>query len=97
MSETNNIAQIEQALVFACEAQHLVGVLHAPEGAHTGLIMVSGGDQYRVGSHRMFVELARTLANAGIAVMRFDHRGIGDTAGNYMASRTCIPIFKRRL
>ena len=82
-----NSNHLEQAVVFPCGSEQLVGIIHMPahlpEGAQTGLIMVSGGDQYRVGSHRMFVELARTLANAGIAVMRFDHRGIGDTAGDY--------------
>ena len=83
MTELDNIAETERAVVFACESQHLVGIIHAPEGAQTGLVMVSGGDQYRVGSHRMFVELGRTLANAGVAVLRFDHRGIGDTAGSY--------------
>ncbi len=40
-----------------------------------------GGPQYRVGSHRQFVTLARDLANAGIPVMRFDYRGMGDSQG----------------
>ena len=74
---------IEQAVTFPCADGRLVGVIHAPENARTGMVMVSGGDQYRVGSHRVFVELARALAGAGVAVMRFDHRGIGDTGGDY--------------
>jgi uncharacterized protein len=40
-----------------------------------------GGPQYRVGSHRQFVGLARVLAAAGCATVRFDYRGMGDSAG----------------
>ncbi|NNL99456.1 MAG: hydrolase 1, exosortase A system-associated, partial [Gammaproteobacteria bacterium] len=57
-------------------------VLHrgAPEARH-GLLVVVGGPQYRVGSHRQFVLMARALAQAGIPVMRFDYRGMGDSPG----------------
>jgi exosortase A-associated hydrolase 1 len=34
-----------------------------------------------VGSHRQFLLLATRLAEAGIAVMRFDYRGMGDSSG----------------
>lgn len=46
--------------------------------------MVVGGSQYRVGSHRQFVLLARCLASAGFPVMRFDHRGLGDSSAERM-------------
>ena len=73
----------ETPVVFSCQNQHLVGIIHAPPDPQIGLVLVSGGDQYRVGSHRLFVELARVLANAGVAVMRFDHRGVGDSYAPY--------------
>ena len=41
-----------------------------------------GGPQYRVGSHRQFALLARRLAAAGTACMRFDYRGMGDSTGD---------------
>lgn len=40
-----------------------------------------GGPQYRVGSHRHFVLLARALADAGFPVLRFDYHGMGDSDG----------------
>lgn len=68
--------------VFACEGETLCGVLHlgAPE-ATRGVLIVVGGPQYRVGSHRQFLLLARQLAANGIPVLRFDYRGMGDSEG----------------
>jgi len=45
------------------------------------VLIIVGGPQYRVGSHRQFVLLARHLAAQGIPVMRFDVRGMGDSKG----------------
>jgi exosortase A-associated hydrolase 1 len=58
-------------------------VVHSPAGGlpDLGVVIVVGGPQYRVGSHRQFVQLARALAAAGYAVLRFDYRGMGDSAG----------------
>ncbi|MCP5197456.1 MAG: hydrolase 1, exosortase A system-associated [Gammaproteobacteria bacterium] len=72
----------EAALTFDCEGAQLPGILHAgaPE-ATRGVLVVVGGPQYRVGSHRQFVLLARDLAQAGIPVLRFDYRGMGDAEG----------------
>lgn len=43
-----------------------------------GMVVLVGGPQYRVGAHRHFVQMARRVAAAGVPVLRFDHRGIGD-------------------
>ena len=73
----------EQALVFDCRGEELVGILAAPAGrpCSAGVLVIVGGPQYRVGSHRQFVLLSRGLAGRGIPCMRFDHRGIGDATG----------------
>ena len=73
----------EEPVVFDCEDHRLVGILHRSRGTRDrlGLLIVVGGPQYRVGSHRQFVLLARALAAAGHPVMRFDYRGMGDADG----------------
>lgn len=79
------VAYLESALVFVCQGEQLVGVLTRPTAAPArglpGVLVVVGGPQYRVGAHRQFVELARALAGAGHAVLRFDVRGMGDSSG----------------
>ncbi|MEO6566032.1 MAG: alpha/beta fold hydrolase, partial [Casimicrobiaceae bacterium] len=45
-------------------------------------MIVVGGPQYRVGSHRQFALLARALARVGIPALRFDYRGMGDSEGD---------------
>ena len=75
----------ESAISFDCAGETLLGVLAQPSApqpcARTGVLIVVGGPQYRVGSHRLFVLLARRLATAGHVVLRFDVRGMGDGGG----------------
>jgi exosortase A-associated hydrolase 1 len=72
----------EEALVFGCGGEALVGVLARPDApAARGVLIVVGGPQYRAGSHRQFTHLARELARNGIASLRFDYRGMGDSSG----------------
>lgn len=75
----------ERAITFACGSETLLGILHSAEPkAKTGVvIVVAGGPQYRVGAHRQFVTLSREIARLGFPVLRFDHRGIGDSDGDY--------------
>ena len=74
----------EQAIGFDCRGERLVAVLHpGADDARRGVVIVVGGPQYRVGSHRQFVMLARHLARAGVPVLRFDYRGMGDSEGSH--------------
>jgi exosortase A-associated hydrolase 1 len=73
----------ERALSFDCGGAALVGIASVPAAPCTrGVLVVVGGPQYRIGSHRQFALLARHLAAHGIAAMRFDVRGMGDSGGD---------------
>ena len=72
----------EEALVFQLAGDDLLGVLARPDApSATGVLLVVGGPQYRAGSHRQFTLLSRRLAAGGFPVLRFDCRGMGDSAG----------------
>jgi exosortase A-associated hydrolase 1 len=73
----------ERAFAFPCAGEQLLGILAVPaEPAKVGVLIVVGGPQYRAGSHRQFLLLARALAAAGYPAMRFDYRGMGDSTGD---------------
>lgn len=73
----------QRAFNVDCSRDSMVAVLTLPDRPRQrGLLVITGGPQYRVGSHRQFVLLARHLANNGIPVMRFDQRGMGDSEGS---------------
>lgn len=74
----------ESVLSFICEREPLVGILAEPDGtpADVGVLIIVGGPQYRVGSHRQFTLLARHLAANGFAALRFDYRSMGDSPGD---------------
>lgn len=72
----------------------LAGTLTVPAGPgpHPAVVLVSGsGPQDRnesVMGHKPFLVLADYLTRAGIAVLRYDDRGIAKSTGNFAASTT---------
>lgn len=67
---------------FRCYGEYLAASLVTPaQTARRAVLFVVGGPQYRIGSHRQYLELARACAAAGWAAMIFDHRGMGDSSG----------------
>ncbi len=74
----------ETGLILHCKGARLAGVLNRPDSAdRQAVVFVVGGPQYRIGSHRLHVALARKLAENGIASLRFDYRGVGDSEGRH--------------
>ena len=72
----------EEALTLSIAGEQTVAILHtAAAPVALGVVVIVGGPQYRVGSHRQFVLLSRALAAAGITTLRFDYRGSGDGCG----------------
>lgn len=82
----------EEPVRFACTGETLFGILARPEtAAELGIVLVVGGPQTRVGSHRQFTLLSRALATAGYAVLRFDYRGMGDSTGEQRTFEAISP------
>lgn len=74
----------EHYLSLAGAGYQLSTILHQGT-ATTGVLLIVGGPQYRVGSHRQFVKLSRYLATMGIPSMRLDTAGMGDSSGSKAA------------
>ena len=68
---------MRRLIAFPCAGETLVGSLDEGSGA-TGLLIVSGGNEPRMGAHRGMALLAGRL---GVPVFRFDRRGVGDSSG----------------
>ncbi len=84
---------VDEALAFEGSRGRLWGVLSTPPAgtvqSSTAVVIVVGGPQYRVGSHRQFVQMARRWAGAGFATLRFDYTGMGDSDGDLASFETC--------
>ncbi len=73
---------MEDAFFFDGPNGRLFGVLHRPENAcSTGIVFCSAFVEEKLWAHRVFVRFARLLAQKGVAVLRFDYMGTGDSQG----------------
>ncbi|UYY58694.1 hydrolase 1, exosortase A system-associated [Sphingomonas sp. S2-65] len=83
---------MRRLISFRCEGATLVGTLDEAPG-RTGLLIVSGGNELRMGAHRGMARLAQRLAMSGYPIFRFDRRGIGDSEGeNHGFESSCSDI-----
>ncbi len=71
---------VRRLLTFECEGDTLHATLDDAAGT-SGLLVVSGGNEIRIGAHRGMARLAGDIAAAGYPVFRFDRRGVGDSEG----------------
>jgi len=76
----------ERPVTFRNAGQQLVGMLHLPATAGAsipGVVFFHGFTGSKAEVHRIFVRIARSLAAGGIAALRFDFRGSGDSEGEF--------------
>lgn len=89
------------AVRFSCLGSSVLGVIDLPERPlPRGVLVVAGQPHSRLGESRQFAMLARALARRGIAVMRFDRRGVGDSGGcehNDSDVRAAVDEFGRQV
>lgn len=86
----------ERAITLEGTQGPILGILAEPEGrCNAAVLIVAGQPQTRVGAHRMFVDLARGLAAQGVASLRFDCGGWGDSPGDAGAFEASAPDIAR--
>lgn len=72
----------EQAVVFG-QSLRLVGLLSEPSEPASSrgpaFLLLNAGLLHRVGPNRLYVTLARRLAEEGVTTLRFDIAGLGDS------------------
>lgn len=93
---------MEEWVDFQGKGGKLVGILAAPDGQAAPLdcvVFIHGWTGYRIGPHRIIVKIARDLAANGVASLRFDLRGRGDSQGDPdattlddMIADTCVAV-----
>ncbi len=73
------------AIVLFNGGQKMFGMLHRPVGVKRApvVFMCHGFAGTKVGCYRIYVRLAEALARRGIASMRIDFRGCGDSEGEF--------------
>jgi exosortase A-associated hydrolase 1 len=85
---------------FPCEGVQLAATIDRAAGdettgneatGSTGLLIVSGGNEVRAGAWNGQARMAAHIAAEGYPVMRFDRRGVGDSAGDNGGFRSSAP------
>src|SRR5687767_11565513 len=74
----------EEPLQFRAPHAELRGMLHHAAGRQRGAVVLCTADgEERAWCHRTYMFLARTLAERGFAVLRFEYTGQGESGGAY--------------
>ncbi|HHV78073.1 MAG TPA: alpha/beta fold hydrolase [Firmicutes bacterium] len=76
---------MEKAVQFESRGKRVHGVIHLPEGAgpYPCVIICHGFTGDHIGANRMFVRFSREACSQGLAVLRFDFVGSGDSEGDF--------------
>lgn len=77
--------EIRDEVTLLNGGQKMFGVVHRPVGVKRApvVLMCHGFAGTKVGRYRIYVRLAEALARRGVASMRIDFRGCGDSEGEF--------------
>jgi len=88
----------ELARFIPFENDHLAAVLTTPTSRPRGLVLLlqGGGGAPRSHRRRLWTRTARALAGHGIATIRMDYRGVGDSTGVFAFELARPPLEEAR-
>jgi len=74
-----------ESIVLENEGQKIFGIFHRPygQGPFPTVLMCHGLAGHKTGKYRLYVHLSERLSKIGIASLRIDFRGSGDSEGNF--------------
>lgn len=77
--------ELRESLTLSNNGEKIFAILHRPLNLERvpAVVICPGFAGNKCGKFRMFVTLAQELAKSGIAVLRFDYRGAGDSEGEF--------------
>ncbi|MBS0655213.1 MAG: alpha/beta fold hydrolase [Verrucomicrobia bacterium] len=84
----NSLYENRSAVTLLSEGCKIFGILHLPIAEREGqkfpaVLFCHGFGGNKSGRYRLYVRLAEQLAQNGIASLRFDFRGCGDSEGSF--------------
>lgn len=82
------MVEVKEPVVINIDGQKLFGILHRPlhQKKAPAVLMCHGLAGNKTGRFRLYVKLAKELAKKGIASLRIDFRGCGDSDGEFSES-----------
>ena len=85
---------IEYPVFIPFGGDHLAGVVTVPEGSPRGFVLLlqGAGGAPRTHRYRLWTRAARGLSEVGIASIRMDYPGIGDSTGSYRFAMEAPPV-----
>lgn len=77
--------EVRESVVLQNFGQKIFGIYHRPVGLkkYPALLMCHGLGGHKSGKYRLYVNLSRMLSREGIASLRIDFRGSGDSEGEF--------------
>ena len=80
-----SVFEDREAIEIINEGKKIFAILHLPKNATNPPLVVicPGFAGSKIGKHRVFVSIAEALTKKGVAVLRFDYRGSGDSEGSF--------------